>query len=236
MIVTANGDRIKLEGDEQTMSHLTNPKGYAQFIIHQINTERIYDRWLKDKKDMVILDIGANVGLYTVYAQDAAKRIVAVEPTPAHNHVFNQLTANFKNVELVKAALSSTNEPVKFYISSENSTTNSLVYKSKDFIEAPGITFTSLLDTYKLDHVDFAKIDIEGGEMIILDVDTLKSIYDRVDVLFIETHCITEPWSMEKVTVARDEMAERVKASGYSAEIIDFATVLAYKEKEVTKE
>ena len=91
-IITCSGRNVDLAGDEAVTKHLWDPKGYAQFIIRQINSDRIYDRCLKDKTDLVILDIGANVGLFTLYAQDAAKRLVAVEPTPSHQHVFEQLT------------------------------------------------------------------------------------------------------------------------------------------------
>ena len=230
VLVSASGKLVLLEGDELTQKHLNDPKSYAQFIINQINTEHIYDKWLKDKKDLVILDIGANVGLFTVYAQDVAKRIVAVEPTPAHNHVFEQLTLKYTNVELVKMALAEKDEPVTFFISSENSTTNSLVYKSNQSIEVPGISFKTLLDTYNIDHVDFAKIDIEGGEKYALTVENLKSIYDKVDGLFVECHCTTEPWSYDGVTVERDVMKERLLEAGYKVDVIDFATVFAYKE------
>ena len=78
-IITSSGENIKLDiTDDEIDKHLNDEKTCAKIIIRQINTERIYDRFLKDKKDLVILDIGANVGLFTLYAKDSASRVVSV--------------------------------------------------------------------------------------------------------------------------------------------------------------
>ena len=69
--------------------------------------------FLKDKKDLVILDIGANVGLFTLYAQDSASKVISVEPTPSHQNLFEKICGKYENVELVKAALSDKNEDCK---------------------------------------------------------------------------------------------------------------------------
>ena len=123
-IITSSGENIKLDiTDDEIDKHLNDEKTCAKIIIRQINTDCIYDRFLKDKKDLVILDIGANVGLFTLYAKDSASRVVSVEPTPSHQHLFEKITGKYENVELAKVALSNKDEDINFYICNYNSTT-----------------------------------------------------------------------------------------------------------------
>lgn len=228
-IITCSGRRVELTGDEPTMKHLDDPKGYARFIVRQINTDRIYDRCLKDKSDLVVLDIGANVGLFTLYAQDAAKRLVAVEPTPSHQHVFEQLTRDCENVELVKAALCDVDTTVEFFISDENSTMNSIVNKYGRSINVEGLRFKSLLDKYGLDHVDFCKIDIEGSEMRAITRETLGEVFDRVDHIFIEVHATVPNFTHTDIISNRLKMEDIFRTVGYKLEVLNFDTIYAYK-------
>lgn len=228
-IITCSGRNIQLSGDDATMKHLQDPHGYAQFIIRQINTDRIYDRCLKDKKDLIVLDIGANVGLFTLYAHDSAKRLLAVEPTPAHQHVFEQLTHECKNVELVKAALCDVDTSVEFFISDENSTMNSIVNKYGRSIMVEGLCLKSLLDKHNLDKVDFCKIDIEGSEMRAVTRETLGSVFDRIDNIFIEVHATVPNFTHMDIISNRLKMEDIFKDVGYTIEVLNFDTIYAYK-------
>ena len=228
-IISCSGRSIQLSGDEAATKHLHDPNGYAQFIIRQINSDRIYDRCLKDKHDLTILDIGANVGLFTLYAHDAAKRLVAVEPTPAHQHVFEQLTRDCGNVVLVKAALCDTDTQVEFFISDENSTMNSIVNKYGRSIMVEGLCLKSLLDKYSLDHVDFCKIDIEGSEMRAITRETLGAVFDRIDHIFIEVHATVPNFTHMDIISNRLKMEDIFKDVGYKIEILNFDTIYAYK-------
>jgi FkbM family methyltransferase len=223
-IITSSGENIKLDiTDDEIDKHLNDEKTCAKIIIRQINTERIYDRFLKDKKDLVILDIGANVGLFTLYAKDSASRIVSVEPTPSHQHLFEKIAGKYENVELVKAALSNKDEDINFYICDYNSTCNSLVEREGGVVKVEGLTFESLLKKVNLEHVDFCKIDIEGSEMIAITEETLKPVYDKIDRMFIEVHA-TEcgpnlRWE-DNLIDNRGKIEEVLKKVGYKYEIL----------------
>jgi len=45
----------------------------TECILDQLNTERLYDPVLANKENLTILDVGANIGLFSLYAQDSAK-------------------------------------------------------------------------------------------------------------------------------------------------------------------
>lgn len=223
-IITSSGENIKLDiTDDEIDKHLNDEKTCAKIIIRQINTERIYDRFLKDKKDLVILDIGANVGLFTLYAKDSASRIVSVEPTPSHQHLFEKIAGKYENVELVKAALSNKDEDINFYICNYNSTCNSLVEREGDVVKVEGLTFESLLKKVNLEHVDFCKIDIEGSEMIAITEETLKPIYDKIDRMFIEVHATESGPNLrwqDNLNDNRHKIEEVLKKVGYKYEIL----------------
>lgn len=232
VVITSAGRTVTLDDtDARVKAHLNDPKGYAQFIIRQINTERIYDVCLKDKTDLTILDIGANVGLFTMYAQDAAKRLIAVEPTPSHQYVFEKLAAASTNVELAKVALCDTDGPVEFFISDDNSTMNSIVNKYGRSIEVEGLCLKSLLDKYNLDKVDFCKIDIEGSEMRAVTVETLGAVFDRIDEIFIECHATVPNFTHADIIANRVKMEEVFKKVGYQVKVVNFDTIHAWKLK-----
>ena len=223
-IITSSGQNIKLDiTDDEIDKHLNDEKTCAKIITRQINLGCIYDRFLKDKKDLVILDIGANVGLFTLYAKDSASRIVSVEPTPSHQHLFEKIAGKYENVELVKAALSNKDEDINFYICTFNSTCNSLMERDGDVVKVEGLTFESLLKKVNLEHVDFCKIDIEGSEMIAITEETLKPVYDKIDRMIIEVHSTESGPNLrweDNLIDNRRKIEEVLKKVGYKYEIL----------------
>jgi len=198
-IISSSGNIVKLDlHDKEITDHIFDRTSCANIIIHQINNDRMYDPFLKDKKNLVILDIGANIGLFSLYAKDSASKVISIEPTPSHQKLFEKICGKYENIKLVKAALSNKNENVEFYTCNQNSTQNSLIKgrgtavgespPEENKVTVRGLTFETLLKEHDIDHVDFCKIDIEGSEMIAITEETLKPVYDKIDKMFIEVH------------------------------------------------
>ena len=229
-IITSNGNKLELkEDDEDVKKYLYDNKHCAQIIVDQINNQRIYDNYLSNKKDLIILDIGANIGLFTLYAKDSASRVIAVEPTESHHYIFDKLTEDCTNVELSKVALSGEDGPITFYICEDNLTMNSLVNKKSKSVEVDGLCLESLLNKYNLDHVDFCKIDIEGSEMIAITEETLKPVFDKIDRIFIEVHATIPTYThdyewQEDIVENRRKLREVCHNVGYKTEdVYDFS-------------
>jgi len=121
------------------------------------------------KRGNVVLDIGANIGYYTlIFAKLVGKngKVYAFEPEPTN---FSLLKKNveingYENVELVQKAVSNKNGKIKLYLDKEN-TADHRIYNSHDsrkFIEIESIK----LDNYFKDHrkIDFIKMDVQGAE------------------------------------------------------------------------
>tara|TARA_B100000405_G_C16716097_1_gene420868 strand:+ start:380 stop:1102 length:723 start_codon:yes stop_codon:yes gene_type:complete len=238
-IITSNGNKIELnEDDEKIKEYLYNNKHCAQIIVNQINNQRIYDQYLSNKKDLVILDIGANIGLFTLYAKDSASKIISVEPTESHHYIFEKLTGDYDNIELSKVALSDNDGPITFYICEDNLTMNSLVNKKSKSVEVQGLCFESLLKKHDLSRVDFCKIDIEGSEMIAITEEKLKPVFDKIDRIFIEVHATIPTYThdyewQEDIIVNRRKLQEICHNVGYKTEVLPGMykdTFYAYKD------
>jgi len=187
---TASGKTInKKITNEIIKNHFNDPKNCTKEIIQQINDEHLYN-WFDGKKDLTILDCGANIGLFTLHVSDVAKQIVAVEPTPSHISIFNELTSDLKNVKLIEAALAQNDGEISFYFDPNNSTCNSILFlpNHSHRLSVKAKKLKTILDENNLDVVDFAKIDIEGSEIFALTKETIEETEKRIKTWFIETH------------------------------------------------
>ena len=180
--------------DDKAQAHFNNPANYADIVLNQINQDRFYDQIFDGEDNLTVLDIGGNVGLFSLYAQDRCKCIYPIEPTPGHFHILTDLTKNYSNIHPLNYAVSNKNEKIDFYINEENTTMNSLANKYGTKVEVESKTIRQIIDDLGLTHVDFIKCDIEGSEMVALTNETVSAVKDLVSGWFIEVHA-TEPSS-----------------------------------------
>lgn len=125
-----------------------------------------------------VVDVGANVGLFTLFAAKRANlgHIYAFEPEMIN---FGRLRENItlarlKNVTVEQSALSNYIGTATLNVFSENRVLNSLgrpiirtsekVYESDETQEVPITTLDCFAETYGLSHIDLLKVDVEGAE------------------------------------------------------------------------
>ncbi|MCK9582001.1 MAG: FkbM family methyltransferase [Methanoregula sp.] len=121
-------------------------------------------------------DVGANVGEWTNFVLELrpSAKIYSFEPS---DDSFNKISQNVKseNVRLVKMALGDKNEMVEFNIYGDYSTLNSvsnrvgigLTVLKKQKVEMEKLDDFCLKNN--IDRIDFLKIDVEGGELKVLE-------------------------------------------------------------------
>jgi len=165
---------------------------YMPEILKEIYRDKVYDRYLEGKKDLVIIDCGANIGLWTFYAYDKAKIIYALEPAAEHFEclVTMCVTNEMHNVAPIQKALSHKNGKAKFY-HNDNTTMYSLsdaVNTKDDFEEVETITLDKFYEENKIEHVDYMKVDIEGAETDIFGGGGFEKVKDKIDVIVLEYH------------------------------------------------
>ena len=127
----------------------------------------------------VAIDIGANVGAFSVRYHNNFNTIVAIEPNfdtmiaCGNNLIENGVT----NVRLFNYAVNDTNGTVKLYkgkgdISGNASTT----YEEGEYEEVPAIDFKGVMDLENNNYVDYMKIDCEGAEYKFLQDQDLSKV------------------------------------------------------------
>ncbi len=202
--------------DAKIVEHFNDGRNFTDVILRQINSEDLYGRWFDKKSHLKILDLGGNVGLFALHVIDCADQIVTVEPTPDHLYILKQLVEPYKNITVVEAALSPIDGDVSFYFNKENTTMNSIANNyGIGSIKVKGKTLKTILDENGLDIVDFAKIDIEGSEMLALTAETIAAVEKRIKVWFIEVHSTSVP--IEK---NRQLLAYLFRVAGYNVELV----------------
>lgn len=122
------------------------------------------------KKGDTILDIGANIGYYTLlFAKLAGEngRVFAFEPEPENFSILKKnIEANgYQNVVLVQKAVFDKNEKIKLYLRDDNRGDHR-IYDSGDGRQTIEITSVRLDDYFKNHNgkIDFIKMDIQGAE------------------------------------------------------------------------
>jgi len=137
----------------------------------EYGTEILYRKVIRS--DMVVVDIGANVGIYTLHALKAGAEVYAFEPTPEtfnilrHNVALNGFEYSPK-VHLYNSAVSDREEITEFAVVSNSCGHNSMFRENKDdkIIRVPTVRLDDTLDGIK---IDCFKVDVEGAEMLVLN-------------------------------------------------------------------
>jgi len=130
----------------------------------------------------VVVDLGANTGLFTVMAARRCGRVVAVE---AQSRFLEEIERNTRlnacadRVTLVCGLLGAG--------SGLFSDPGNLRAASHYALDPPRLTMRDVLQRGAIDRIDFLKVDIEGSEFGLLSGDL--SWLDRVRRIAMEVHC-----------------------------------------------
>jgi len=169
--------------DTQVFDQIFNKEEYKSLVD-------IYNQLFSSPPELII-DLGANIGLTSVYFSDfyPKARIVAIEPFVESADV---------------AEINLSNNPTKFnLIRGGVWNKNTLLSLKRDFRDGKewsfnlvedkngnvkGYSLSDLLDQYK-QNVDILKIDIEGGEKILFENESYARVFlKNVKCLAIEIH------------------------------------------------
>ncbi|MBI4588286.1 MAG: FkbM family methyltransferase [Candidatus Rokubacteria bacterium] len=140
---------------------------------------------------MVVVDVGANIGMYTLLSARAvgpSGSVFAFEPVP---EVYRRLTENLAineiaNVVPSRIALSDRTGTARFYLGRNHSMGSLYRAQTSAVIEVPLDTLDGFLERRGVAKVDAVKLDAEGAEMhIVRGMHRLLGHPDR-PILFVE--------------------------------------------------
>lgn len=147
----------------------------------------------------IALDIGANVGEFTIPLAETGAQVFAIEPDPHAFSILQKSTSGFSNVTLINAAASDKDGKTMLYRSSafdkspdRLTKSSSLFADKKNVSEASGfevqtINFCAFLQ--KLGSpVKLMKVDIEGAEVPLFENIFQQNLGALIGHAFVETH------------------------------------------------
>lgn len=140
----------------------------------------------------VIVDIGANIGVSTVYfaLSYPQSKVLAYEPSPYCYELILKNTKDLEHVEAYNFGLAQGVErTARLYLGEQDSVLNSFGQSSLnpgEFVEATIKDAHQVMQDHGIDKIDLLKIDTEGSEGAILA--SLKSYIPEVKVAYIEYH------------------------------------------------
>ncbi|WP_262150645.1 FkbM family methyltransferase [Chryseobacterium foetidum] len=146
------------------------------YVDNYIFTEGIYEKDVIDNirntlnKDLVMLDIGSNIGQHSLILAPYCKRIFAFEPiSEIYTEFQNSIKANnYKNIVLQNVAIGNKKETKSFYFNPANTGASSFLQNSKSakLLQVKIDLLSNVLP--KEQRFDVVKIDVEGYEAVVI--------------------------------------------------------------------
>lgn len=154
---------------------------FKHWLTNEFVERSQYEKYYQVKEDDVVLDIGASVGPFLYSIQDRnPSRVVAVEPLENYHSTLIENSQKIQDrIDYVYQAIG---EKDGEFIDLEWS-----CYKQK----TRTITFKTILKDSNIKHIDFLKIDCEGGEYHIFTEENIDWIKENVNYIAGEFHLNT---------------------------------------------
>lgn len=160
-----------------------NNAWFKRIVEQEIFEQDVYQKFRKVHPGDVVFDIGASVGPFAYKIRDAkASKIVCIEP---HVELFKTLQRNTTAICINKAIGNVDGFEHQAGLFNENF----IETQEKDNSQlVPTITFESLLSETDTKHIDFLKIDCEGGEYSIFTPERISWVRQNVKYIVGEWH------------------------------------------------
>lgn len=187
----------RLQINKNNKIFLVNSKGYYSFWKrlsdgkYEQHTFNIFNKFLDMQHTYI--DIGAWIGPTVLYGSQLAKHCYAIEPDlVAFQELKNNVEINkhlISKITISNLAISDSSGTIKLYKNYKwgNSESSIISRKKQSSIDVKTTTFQQFIQEYHVTDCNFIKMDIEGGEFVVLPTmfDYLKT---NKPTLLLEIH------------------------------------------------
>lgn len=164
---------------------------YIDAIMKEIYRDKIYAPFFLGRSGMTVIDIGANIGMTSMFFSKYAKVVHAVEPSAQHYNCLAKMVEFNKldNIKTHKYAVSGETGTKKFYHNS-NVTMFSLNGAVSDGSseDVDVVDMGTLFKNIGVSRVDFMKLDVEGSEFDIIGSQSFRDVASKIKVILVEYH------------------------------------------------
>jgi FkbM family methyltransferase len=167
-----------------------------KFVVWEIWKVREYkDPEFEIKPDDVVVDIGAHIGAFSVYAAKNAPKgeVYSYEPQKDNYKQLlkNKALNNLSNIHTFNLAVADKKGSLDLFIGSDNGVNSIYQTDSTRKVEVQATTVNDILAHNRLCEIDYLKIDAEGAEYNIIlkmPAETLRKI-SRITMEFHDRLC-----------------------------------------------
>lgn len=191
---------------------------FIPYIYREIYFDGLYIDIFNQKKDMTVIDVGANIGVVTQYMRDYCKKIYALEPSKEHFEALkmNKEYNKWDNVEVFNMAMADRDGEMTLSTLDGNRTCHSLINDyHQGHEQVKTIRFDTFMQENNIDEVDFVKFDVEGAEDMILRSEGFINVAPKIKAIEVEFHYPTWP-----------QLVEHMIKLGYQARRYDSSAIV----------
>lgn len=212
-----SGHRIQITSD---YIDLLKGQGYEK------GTTRVFTELIKE--GMNVVDIGANIGYYTLLAARKVRpdgKVYAFEPEPQN---FKLLLGNlrlngYENAVAIQKAVSNKAGTASLFLSPRGSTSHSLLPsrdRSKGTITIEAVTLDEFFEAEGSPAIQVIKMDIEGWEMEALDGMRKLIAHNSPLKMIVEFY----PWGLSGRGISPRALTSKLIELGFTLSAIDEET------------
>lgn len=184
-------------GKRINIIHDNNP---AYYTLVEIFYKKVYERdFVRIEKDDIIVDIGANIGMFCLYAQDFyPSQIVAIEPGPDQFRCLIENSNLYQNIKSHNIAITDKDKKINLLIS-DLGVTNRIENLEYDIsikdsiirpVEIQSMNINTFLKSQNISKIDYLKMDCEGSELLIFQSIDKKFLSNKIKKIVLEYHSI----------------------------------------------
>jgi FkbM family methyltransferase len=171
------------------------------FVLHEIFGSACYALPFDPSRLKIVVDLGANIGITTLYlaAMAPEARFLCVEPAPRNANLLRRNVAVVRHAIVVQAAAANESGTVSF---DDTRPTWGGKLADDGALEVRAMSLDDLLDCYVPEGtIDLLKIDIEGAEAELFTGP--MAWLDRVDCIIAEIHAPFSFDQFQRILIAR---------------------------------
>lgn len=178
------------------------------------------------KPGMTVIDVGANVGYFSLLAADlvgSSGTVYAFEPEPENNTLLltNIEINSYTNIRAKKVAVSNTCGSTDFFLSELDNGSHSIYEAGARGVAATLSVETTTLDAFIEEEewpvVDLLKIDVEGAELMVLEgMELLNKRSNRIRLIL--EYC---PFLIQAAGANPLELLQKLTSMNFQIRFVD---------------
>jgi FkbM family methyltransferase len=170
----------------------------------------------------VVIDIGAHIGSFSVYAGRRAPRgrVFSFEPDDwSHRQLVKNLAINeVANVKTFRGGVGGKSGTRNLYAAKLNSAENNFYWGGAQADSVDCVTLADIFAEHKLERCDFMKIDCEGAEYEIL-LNTPMEVLRKIRRISVECH-VGRYFGLADESARPEVLIEFLRRAGFTVKVL----------------